>query len=245
MQVELLRNIVTKMVGQQASAIVNLLYGKNDVNEFLIAKKMKMTVNQVRNILYRLADEGLVSFNRKKDRKKGGWYVYFWTLNSGKGLIRFKEHLEKELDNLRGKLGQKRTQRFYHCPSCGVEINEESALLCNYTCSECGEVMQLKEKGKEVEMLEKEIARHESILNSVNKEIGEIEKIEETKKRRKLMFQERKKMRERAARKKAKERELAKLKRLKEKKRKKKISKKNQTKDSGISWKKKLGKLFS
>ena len=50
--------------------IVDLLYGKANVNEFLIAKKLNVTINQARNILYKLGDEGLVSFIRKKDKKK-------------------------------------------------------------------------------------------------------------------------------------------------------------------------------
>jgi len=247
MQVELLKNVVTKIVGQQASGIVDLLHGKKNVNEFLIAKKMKMTINQARNILYKLADEGIVSFTRKKDRKKGGWYVYFWTLNSGKGLNRFREHLENELENLNKKLEQKKTQRFYYCPNCEIEINEENALLHNYTCAECGEVMQIKEKAKEVDMLEKEIAKLENLLVNVNNEIEGIEKIETIKKNRKLRAEEKKRAKERAAKKKAKERDLARLSKLKEKMRKKRNSKKSEglgNKNKKSDWKKKLRGFF-
>jgi len=245
MQVELLKNVVAKVVGQQASGIVDLLHNKKNVNESLISKKLKMTINQVRNILYRLADEGIVSFTRKKDRKKGGWYIYFWTLNSGKGLGRFREHLEKELENLNKRLEQKRTQRFYYCPNCQVEVNEENALLHNYTCPECGEVMQIKEKAKEVEMLEKEITKLQNLLANVNKEIEEIEKVETIKKNRRIRAEEKKRAKERAAKKKAKEKELAKLKRLKNKTRKKRNSNKDVSgKTEKSDWKKKLRGFF-
>jgi len=88
MQIKLLKDIVSSIVGQSSSKIVDLLYDKKNVNEFLIAKKLGLTINQTRNVLYRLADEGLVSFIRKKDNKKGGWYTYFWTLNSGKSFVK-------------------------------------------------------------------------------------------------------------------------------------------------------------
>ena len=71
MQINLLKSLVEEMAGQGASQIVDILYNKKDINEFLIAKKMNLTINQVRNILYKLSAEGLVSFIRKKDKKKG------------------------------------------------------------------------------------------------------------------------------------------------------------------------------
>src|SRR3989338_5700405 len=112
MQIDLLKEIVSSVVGQTGNSIVDLLYGKKNVNEFIIAKKLNVTINQARNVLYKLADEGLVSFVRKKDRKKGGWYTYFWTLNTGKGLYKFKNILEKEIENLQNQHNTKKTKRF-------------------------------------------------------------------------------------------------------------------------------------
>jgi transcription initiation factor TFIIE subunit alpha len=220
MQVNLLKNVVSSVAGQSASPIVDLLFNKKNVNEFLIAKKLKLTINQTRNILYKLADEGIVSFTRKKDRTKGGWYTYFWTLNSGKGLMRFREHLTDEIEKLKNQLTSKKTERFFYCANCQLESNEESALLHQYTCPECGEVLQLKEKGKEIETIEREVARLVNILNNVNQEIGVITKKEEAVKTRKMRAEERKKAKERALKRKRKEREMKKLKRKKTKKKK-------------------------
>jgi len=54
MQTNFLEEIVENIAGSQAREIVKLLEGKKDVNEFLIAKKLKLTINQTRNILYKL-----------------------------------------------------------------------------------------------------------------------------------------------------------------------------------------------
>jgi transcription initiation factor TFIIE subunit alpha len=218
MQVNLLKTVVSSIAGQPASPIVDLLHDKKNVNEFLIAKKLKLTINQTRNILYRLADEGIVSFIRKKDRKKGGWYIYFWTLNTGKGLIRFRDHLLSTIDSTREQMDKRKTERFFHCPNCQIESNEESALQFQYTCPECGEVMQLKDRGKEVENLEKEIARLEGVLVGVVQEIGVISKKEDAVKVRKAKAEAKKKSKERALKKKKKEKEMKKMKRVKKKK---------------------------
>ncbi len=238
MQVDLLKSMVAEIVGTQASNLVDFLYGKKNVNEFLIAKKLKLTINQTRNILYKLADEGIVGFIRKKDKKKGGWYTYFWTLDVGKGLLKFKEHLVKRIENLRNQVNLKKTERFYHCVNCSIESNEETSLLYQYTCPECGEVLQLKDKGKEIENFEKELVRLEELLRNVEHEIGLVVKKEGVARTRKNKAEAKKKSKERALKKKKKELEL---KRTKTKP--KKISAKSK-KDKSNKLGKKLARFF-
>lgn len=236
MQVDLLKGMVAEIVGTQASNLVDFLYNKKNVNEFLIAKKLKLTINQTRNILYKLADEGIVGFIRKKDKKKGGWYIYFWTLDTGKGLLKFKEHLVKKIETLKNQVNVKKTERFYHCVNCSIESNEETSLLYQYTCPECGEVLQLKDKGKEIENFEKELVRLEGILSSVEQEIGVVVKKDEAVRARKNRAEAKKKSKEHALRKKKRELEL---KKAKTKKKNVKAKKKNPSKLG-----KKLARLF-
>ena len=157
MQINLLKDIVVSFAGPSAAGVVDILHNKKNVNEFLIAKKLNLTINQTRNVLYRLADEGLVSFVRKKDSKKGGWYTYFWTLNSGKSLSKFKEKLEGEINNLEAQLQSRQSKTFYYCPNCDVEMSEENALADDFTCAECGEIFQLKNNVSVISQLNFEI----------------------------------------------------------------------------------------
>lgn len=202
MQIELLKNIVSSVAGDKAKGIVELLISKKNVNEFLIAKKLGLTINQTRNILYKLADEGLVSFIRKKDSKKGGWYTYFWTLNQDKSLARFKDSLLKSIEQLKVTLNSKKTERFYHCPNCDLEFNEENAIINDYTCPECGEVLQLKDNNKESATLEKEIAKNEKILVEVDTELATLHVKEGKVRIRKAKADDKKKKLERLAKKK-------------------------------------------
>ena len=80
-----LRDVVVIIVGKQAETIIDFLDGNKYLNEFLIAKKLEITINQTRNILYKLSDHGIVSSTRKKDKRKG-WYTYFWKIEIMKAL---------------------------------------------------------------------------------------------------------------------------------------------------------------
>ncbi len=184
MQIKLLNEILSSVLGKQAGEIVNLLVGKKNVNEFIIAKKLKLTINQVRNILYKLSDVGLISFTRKKDKRKG-WYTYFWTLNVEKSLELLASNVKKELESLRNQLKNRENKRFYFCNTCKTEVNEETAMLHNFTCEECGEVYQLQTDRKIINDLALKINKLESSLALIGEELAKIAVIE-SKKRQKL-----------------------------------------------------------
>lgn len=211
MQIALFKDIVSSLAGPGAVKIIDLLYDKKNVNEFLIAKKLKLTINQTRNILYKLADEGLVGFVRKKDKKKGGWYTYFWTLNIGKSLNKFRDKLVSDIELKKQDINNKRTNQFFICPNCHIESSSEQALLNQYTCSECGEVLELKDNSSEIAELEKQLAKSEKLLSEINLEIAAIDKDDEKIKQRKLKAIAKKKEKERQIRKKEKQKLLKKL----------------------------------
>ena len=118
MQERFLRKIIHDFAGAEAEKLVDLLYQKQNVNEFLIAKKLDMTINQTRNILYKLADEGVIEFIRKKDKKKGGWYTYFWTLKTKKALQIYRDKLLKDTENLKEQLVILQKERRFYCKNC-------------------------------------------------------------------------------------------------------------------------------
>ena len=75
-----MEDMIVEISGKEALPVYKLLKGKDNVNEFIIANKLKISINQIRNILYKFEQYNLVSSSRKKDRKKG-WYIYFFTFN--------------------------------------------------------------------------------------------------------------------------------------------------------------------
>jgi len=173
MQEKLLKSLVEELAGTGSNLIVDLLFNKQDVNEFLIAKKMKLTINQVRNILYKLSAEGLVSFIRKKDNRKG-WYIYFWTLDTEKCLIRLELELQKKIKDLRDQLSNREQKRYYLCPSCGVEVSEEIALENDFSCSECAEVYILSDNTRHIQEITNKIKSRERDLKLIQIELLDI-----------------------------------------------------------------------
>ncbi len=244
MQIKFLKSIVEELINKPAAPIVDLLAGKKDVNEFLIAKKLELTINQTRNILYKLSDYGLVSFIRKKDKRKG-WYIYFWTLNVHQALNLLEKKLKEELGQLEFQLKNRKEKRHYVCNTCSIEVTEESALLNNFTCPECEEIYELAESLGVISHLEKKIVkiRREIEFVSIEREKEE-EKLEKKKaKKIKKAEEERKVKRKRGKKpgKKAKK-PVKKSKKKVKKKSKKKVKKKIKKKKIGKKSKKKVVK---
>lgn len=243
MQIDLLCEYASSLAGQPAAGIVKQLYTKKKVNEFLIAKKLNLTINQTRNLLYKLADDGLVSFIRKKDKKKGGWYTYFWSLEIGRGLQKLYELLFGKVAHLKERIENRKTNRFYFCASCDAEFNEEGALTNDYHCGECGELLNLKDPTEEVGRIEKELKQLDKQLKEVSDELGEWQKKEDKQRMRKARVEEKKKQDARKAKSREKKR-IAQIKPAKARKIKKKIIKKKITKKRIVKKKSLFKKLL-
>lgn len=227
MLAKFLKEVVIILVGKQAEPIADLLESKKHVNEFLIAKKLGLTINQTRNILYKIADYGLVSSVRKKDKRKG-WYTYFWKLENLKALEFLKDLLVKKIENANNQIRSRETKVFYSCPECHVEYNEENALIHDFTCPECGQIFAksdnakvLKDLKRDEEKLQKELA---IIEDEINKEKNVVEK--KRVKEKNKFERERKEKRKKALSKAKKEREKLNKKAPKNKKTKKAKNKK-------------------
>ncbi len=228
MQERLLKKIITEFAGIEAEKLVDLLYKKQNVNEFLIAKKMNLTINQTRNMLYKLADSGLVQFIRKKDKKKGGWYTYFWTLKVKRVLQKYKEKLEEESKKLEEQVNKRQNERFYYSPLADLEYTEEEAILNDYICPETGEVLQLKDNTPEIEKMKNGIKDIQKQIVLIDEDILEIEKKEEKVKEKRL--QEEKKQKDEERQKRKVEREKLKAKESKKKEPKREAKKKTPAK---------------
>jgi transcription initiation factor TFIIE subunit alpha len=229
---KLLKEIMVLIAGKQAEEIVDLLDGKKYVNEFIIAKKLNLTINQTRNILYKISDHGLVSFTRKKDKRKG-WYTYFWKIEILKCLEFLKGNLMKKMDQINHQIKSRETKEFYFCERCHIEFTEENALLYNFICPECGNLLSrkdntpaIKDYNRELEKLKKEMELVDGELD-IEKAKLEKSKVRATKKEEKIKKQTRDKAtKERKRIRDAAKSELAKTSGKKTKKEEKKNSKK-------------------
>ena len=177
----LLKEVIIITAGKQSEDIADLLYTKKHVNEFTIAKKLELTINQTRNILYKISNFGLVSSVRKKDKKKG-WYTYFWKFEIIKCLDFLRQLIIKERERLIEQIKDRKENIFYVCKRCNIEMGEEEALLMEFTCNECGDVFNIKDNSKLIKELEKNLFRIKERLKIVEIEIIKEEEILEKQK---------------------------------------------------------------
>ncbi|MBU0958838.1 MAG: hypothetical protein KKB31_02715 [Nanoarchaeota archaeon] len=179
MLTKFLKEVVILVVGKQAEPIAELLNSNKHVNEFIIAKKLGITINQTRNILYKISDYGLVSFVRKKDKRKG-WYTYFWKIEILKALEFLKSVLLKKTEQIQNQINSRELKQFYFCEKCGIEFSEENALLHDFTCSECGGIFTVKDNTKLLKEFKKNLSRlnkeMELIDLEIEKERGKVDK---------------------------------------------------------------------
>lgn len=170
MDKKLIKESFVEAAGKIAEPIADFLDGKKYMNEFLIAKKLDLPINQTRNILYRMSEHGIVSSTRKKDKKKG-WFTYSWKIEELKSLDFIRSVFEKKLSQLNNQINSRESKEFYICERCHIEFNEENALLHDFICPECGSVLMLKDNSKLIKELRKNAEAYESVLKTVNEEI--------------------------------------------------------------------------
>lgn len=242
-QINLLKDIIGKLSGKNSVELADILYNKKNVNEFFIAKKLNLTIHQIRRVLYRLSDFGLVSFIKKKDKRKG-WYTYFWTLNIKRSLKVLHKELDEEISQLEHQLKSRQMKRFYICKTCAKEVNEETALLHDFVCKECGSVYSLSENKKTINELTSKLNSLKKERQEAEKEIKIIEEKEEKSKKRKERREIAAKKAERKKRAAARKRAKAKEKKAaaKKKPKKKAAGKKSKSKKTKRADKKKLKK---
>ena len=166
----LLRDAVDIILGKSSSEIVDILKKESYVSEFVVAKKLDLTVNQARNLLYKLLNKGVVVFDRKRDKKKG-WYIYSWKLDVIKSLIFLRNDLLKRLNQLESQRESRLNKRFYKCSRCNIEMSEENALQNNFHCIECGGLLELKNNAKLLKEMEKRMISIKNKIEIVNDEI--------------------------------------------------------------------------
>jgi transcription initiation factor TFIIE subunit alpha len=161
-----IEDLVKEIIGDEAVKLVDLIKGKKNVSEFKIADKLKITVNQVRNILYGLNSRSLVTFTRKKDKKKG-WYIYYWTFDEKKARDVIIEIKEKRIQQLNKLLEKETSSIYYICPNDDTRMNAETALEHQFKCHECGQILIQDNNVVKIDKIRQEINNLEEELKII------------------------------------------------------------------------------
>ena len=178
----LLDELMIELIGEDSLKLIKLIKSRFNVSEFLIAEKLKISINQVRNILYRLQNYNLVTFTRKKDKKKG-WYIYYWTFNLKRARELLLESKKNKLERFSKRLDRELHNSFYVCPNSCIRMDEDTAMSYEYKCQECGTILAKEDNSKIIDQIKKEIVilkdelkQKETKRKKVKKKVAKIKK---------------------------------------------------------------------
>ncbi len=147
---------IKEVAGEDVIPLVQIIKNKKNVSEFKIAEKANLSVNIVRNMLYRLYHANLVSFIRKKDKKKG-WYIYYWTFNMKRIKFLYDEIRKKKMDKLKVRLDREKNNFFFTCKTQCMRLDLDRASEYGFKCPECGELLEQEDNSSTIKDIEKEI----------------------------------------------------------------------------------------
>ena len=164
----LIKELISDYIGNDAVSLVLLINDKENVSELKIAEKLNVTVNEVRNILYRLNEKDLVSSTRKKDNKKG-WYIYFWTFDAIKAKNLLTDYKKNRINQLSSSLSQEQNIVFFKCPKDHTRLSNEQALEYEFKCPECTTLLQQEDKTRRIDSIKNEMKRLENDLSELMK----------------------------------------------------------------------------
>jgi len=163
---QLVEKIVIEVVGEEAIPIIRYLKGKTNISEFKIAEAVKEEIHKTRNILYRLLENNLVSFKRKKDKKKG-WYIYYWTFNQKRVKDLISSQKKKRLLKLKERIEREKEGNFFVCRNKCIRLNFDQATDFSFKCPECGSVLDQENNAHVIESIDKEIKGLEKELKAM------------------------------------------------------------------------------
>jgi transcription initiation factor TFIIE subunit alpha len=165
---EQLKYVVNETFGKEALPITEYLIGKKNISEFIIAKDLSIEIHRIRQILYKLLENNIVAFIRKKDKIKG-WYICYWSLNE-KELPYVELKIKKQkIQKLKQRLDQESDSDFFMCKNACTRMNFDSAFELNFKCPDCGEIMHQQDNQRTKEFLTKRIKKMEQEIQQTKK----------------------------------------------------------------------------
>jgi transcription initiation factor TFIIE subunit alpha len=151
------------VAGENGVKIVDFLGDKKNVSEFIIADKLKIDMQSVRNTLYKMHTHNVVSYIRKKDRQKG-WYISYWTFNRPRVRELIANMKKIQLEKLRERLLKEEANKglFFICTKACARLDFDQATEFEFKCPECGTLLQQQENVRTIEHLKEKIQELET-----------------------------------------------------------------------------------
>ena len=164
---DVIKRVMQESLGTEVLPITMLLNENEELSEIKLAALLKIEINETRRILYKLHDSNLVSFKKKKD-EESGWYTYYWKLNS-KRMDRMVENVSKNtIQRINTRLEKEKNTQFFVCNDKCVRMDQNSALMYNFKCPECGQLLMLEDNTPKIKLLQKNLKELKTLFSLQN-----------------------------------------------------------------------------
>lgn len=160
MDKEKINEVLEKSMSEEHVTIINKLSEPKRDEE--IASELNFKETTVRTILNDLHAEGLVEYERSKN-KETGWYTYTWQKRDNKIQEYVQSHLHQKLDRLETQLDQEQNGTMLACSCDRVPLNQ--AMEMDFICPECNEAFSTEENSMNLDEIRSQIDRINNLLN--------------------------------------------------------------------------------
>lgn len=152
----MIENLINEIAGNNALKLLKELLYRENVSEIELSEKLKISVNEVRSVIYKLHAYNLVNSTRKKDKEKG-WYIYYWSFNfhHARDLLNIKK--KKRFGKLKKALEEQNERNIYECKNNCIKVDLNEAMGYNFRCPDCEQLLIHKDNSKNIDFIKKEL----------------------------------------------------------------------------------------
>jgi transcription initiation factor TFIIE subunit alpha len=154
--------VVRCLGGEEAVKVVEALRRLGETTDELLANEVGIRVNDVRKMLLKLYERGLVSAMRVQDEKTG-WHIFLWRVQPDQADAFIRSRRRKVLDKLRKRLSYEESRSFFRCHGCkDVYLSFDEAMEYAFRCPNCGGPLEGIDNAKAIEAIRELVKKLEA-----------------------------------------------------------------------------------
>ncbi|RLE90197.1 MAG: transcription factor [Thermoprotei archaeon] len=158
-EIKALRKLSEVLLGDYGVRIIDIIREKGEITDEELAKILGKDITEVRVMLHKLFDAGILRYRRVKDSQIG-WYSYYWYFTDEPVRTLIHQRKNKILRKLEIRLKYEENNSFYICPNRDTpKLTFNEAYNNMFICPVCGSLLEPYDNSQDIEILKKIISR--------------------------------------------------------------------------------------